>query len=233
MQAGPASGSTMPRPFDLIAFDVDGTLVQEARDRTVWEVLNERFIGRSDQNRERYALYREGKLSYAEWVALDVGGWRDAGATRREMVAAFEPLRLVEGAREALDTLKRAGYDLYVISGTLDLLLDTLLPDAPFDEVYANRIGFDHEGKISNWQATQFDMEGKADIFRSLAERRRVPLDRCAYVGDSTNDVWVARAAGFTLAFNPKSPELMEIADVTVRAPDLRAILSHFVSTGG
>jgi HAD superfamily phosphoserine phosphatase-like hydrolase len=225
----PKPGEDGVRRFDLVAFDVDGTLVQEPDDRTVWEVLNERFTGRADHNAERFALYRAGKLSYAEWVALDIGSWRDAGAKRDDLVAAFAPLRLVDGTREALETLKRAGYGLVVISGTLDLMLSTLLPEAPFDEIHANRIGFDDEGKISRWRATPYDMEGKAEALRAVASRRGLPLARCAYVGDSANDVWIARAAGFTVAFNPKSPDFEEVADVTVRAGDLRAILPYLL----
>ena len=88
------------RRFDLVAFDVDGTLVHHPHDQTVWEVLNERFTGTAEHNRERFALYRGGKLSYAEWVALDITSWRDAGATREDLISAFGPLRLVEGAAE-------------------------------------------------------------------------------------------------------------------------------------
>jgi len=77
------------RRFDLVAFDVDGTLVHHAEDKTVWEVLNARFTGSDDQNAVRWRLYEEGKLSYAEWVALDIASWRAAGATRQEIVRSF------------------------------------------------------------------------------------------------------------------------------------------------
>ncbi len=217
------------RPYDLVAFDVDGTLVRAPGDLTVWEVLNQRFTGRSDQNEKHFAAYRRGKLSYAEWVALDINGWKDAGATRQDLIAGFAPLQLIAGAREALDRLKQAGYRLIVISGTLDLLLDTLLPKHPFDEVYTNHIGFDDEGRISHWQATPFDMEGKARLLRAVALREGIPLARCAFVGDSGNDVWIAREAGFALALNPKDRELEEVADVSIRTTDLKAILPHFL----
>jgi len=219
------------RPYDLVAFDIDGTLVRGPDNRTVWEVLNERFTGRADQNKERYALFRQGKLSYAEWVALDINGWKDAGARRDDLLAGFEPLRLIAGTRETLERLKQVGYHLVVISGTLDLMLNTLLPEHPFDEVYANHIGFDEEGRIGHWQATPFDMEGKARLLRAVALRMEIPLARCAYVGDSSNDVWVAREAGFAVALNPRSQELESVANVTLRSEDLRAILPYFLET--
>ena len=217
----------MSRAFDLVAFDVDGTLIRGPERRTVWEVLNERFTGTPDHNKERYALYRAGRLSYAEWVALDVRGWQEAGAVRDEIVRAFAPLEAVTGTRETLDALAETGHKLVAISGTLDVMLETLLPGHPFTEVYCNHLGFDDEGKISHWRATPFDMEGKARLLRAIAMREGIPLARCAFVGDSSNDVWIAREAGLSVAFNPDSDELVEAADVVVRSDDLREILPH------
>ena len=220
------------RAFDLIAFDVDGTLVQSPNGWTVWEVLNDRFTGTAEVNRERYARYRKGELSYAEWVALDIEGWRDAGATKDDLIAGFAPLSLIHGVREALAELKAGGFRLFAISGTLDLMLDTLFPDHPFEEVYANHIGFDDAGKISHWTATPFDMDGKAKVLRALALREGVSLQRCAFVGDSSNDVWIARAAGFAVAFNPRSEELERIAGAVVRSSDFRDVLPHLLDPG-
>lgn len=220
------------RRFDLVAFDVDGTLVEHPDDKTVWQILNERFTGSDDPNRERLELYRSGKLSYADWVALDVGSWKEAGALREDLVRAFAPLRLVRGAAEALAALKREGARLAVISGTLDLLLDSLFPDHPFDEVYTNRIVFDASGRIDSWWATPFDMEGKAVALRTIAEREGVPLSRCAFVGDHSNDLSAARIAGFAIAFNPKCAEMEAIASVVVRSGDLRDVLPHLIARG-
>lgn len=223
----------MTRRFDLVAFDVDGTLVRHPEGKTVWEVLNRRFTGDDSVNRERYRRVMEGSMSYADWVSLDVQGWHDAGATRAEIVEAMAPLRPVDGALEALAALRETGARLVVISGTLDLLLETLLPDAPFDEVYTNRIGFDDAGAISGWTATPFDLEGKGVALRSVAMRESVPLSRCAFVGDSANDVSAARVAGFTVAFNPRSDELEREAGAVVRSDDLRSILPHLVPADG
>jgi phosphoserine phosphatase len=220
------------RRFDLVAFDVDGTLVTHPEEKTVWQVLNEAFTGTADQNLERLEMYHAGKLSYEDWVALDVGSWRDAGATRESLVAAFGPLRLVRGARETMAALKREESRLAVISGTLDLLLDTLFPDHPFDDVYTNRLTFDGAGRIASWWATPFDMEGKADALRKIAAHEGVPLSRCAFVGDHSNDLSAARIAGFTVAFNPKCRELEELAGATVRSEDLRDVLPHLIARG-
>ena len=219
----------MSRRFDLVAFDVDGTLVHHGGGKTVWEVLNFRFTGSDDQNVKRWELYKQGKLSYAEWVALDIGSWRDAGATRDQLVSSFGELALIDGARETLNELKAGGARLAVISGTLDLMLDALFPDHPFDEVYTNKIAFEPDGRISHWHATPFDMDGKGIALRSIALREDIPLARCAFVGDHANDLAAARLAGCSIAFNPKSAELEAVASAVVRSHDLRDILPHLL----
>ena len=51
-----------------MAFDVDGTLVVSPDNLTVWEVLNRKFTGVPEVNKERYERYLKGDLSYADWV---------------------------------------------------------------------------------------------------------------------------------------------------------------------
>ena len=216
--------------LDLVAFDVDGTLVREPEGLTVWEVLNRKFIGSSEINRQRYEDFKAGRMSYSDWVTLDISGWKNAGARRDDLIAAFDTLELVAGTQETLTSLKRLGLRLVVISGTLDLMLKTLLPDHPFDEVHANHIGFDDHGNISHWRATPFDMQGKEKLLRAIALREGIPLQRCGFVGDSSNDVWVARAAGRAVAFNARCEELERAADVVVRSDDLRDLLPHLTS---
>jgi HAD superfamily phosphoserine phosphatase-like hydrolase len=221
------------RRFDLVAFDVDGTLVVHDEGQTVWEVLNRRFTGEDGWSPQRYQDYLDGRLSYAEWVAEDVRGWREGGATRESLIAAMAPLRLVPGTREAITALREAGVRAVVISGTLDVLLHALLPDAPFDEVYCNHVAFDEEGRIAHWRATPFDMQGKAVCLKAVALREGIPLERCAFVGDSGNDLWIARTAGYAVAFNPKDRALEAECDAVVRSDDLRDLLPLLLADGG
>jgi len=215
--------------FDLVCFDVDGTLVTHDQGKVVWQLLNERFVGADAVNEKRYERYRSGEISYADWVALDIGDWARVGARREEIVEEIGALRLVDGARETLAVLKNAGARLAVISGTLDVCLDVLFPDHPFDEVFTNRIRFGEDGSIAGWEATPFDMEGKAHALEAIAARENIPLARTAFVGDHLNDVAAARRAGFAVAFNPKSEELARAAHVVVHDPDLRSLLPHLM----
>ena len=216
------------RPYDLICFDVDGTLVTHPKEKIVWEILNLRFTGDDTVNRSRFKQYKRGEISYADWVALDVGDWASAGATRSQILDAIGDLRLIGHARETLAELKRRGHKLAIISGTIDIVLQALFPEHPFDEVFTNKVFFDETGLLCGWEPTPYDVDGKARALREIAGRAGAPVERCAFVGDSFNDVDVARIAGLSIALNPKCDELIEVSDVVLRGESLEALLPYF-----
>ncbi len=216
------------RACDLICFDVDGTLVRHPSGMVIWEVLNLRYGGSKEINRTRFEMYREGKLSYDRWVELDVGGWIEKGATRDDIVECVREFSLFDGARETVHELKRRGFRLGVISGTIDIVLDTLFPDHPFDAVHTNRIFFDERGRLEAWRATRFDIDGKPVALREIARKHDVPLSRTAYIGDGENDIPLLGVAGFFVAFRPKSPLLAEGADMVIGKEGLGRLLDVF-----
>jgi len=221
-----AEGGDRPRRYRLIAFDVDGTLCDSAERKVVWQLLNRRFGGDDGVNAARFAAYLRKEISYAEWVDLDVGHWASCGATREQITEVIRAhLYPVPGARELLAALRASGYRLAVISGTLDITLELLFPDHPFEEVFTNRIWFDAEGQIAGWAATPYDMEGKAQALEAIAARMGVPLEETVYVGDNINDLQVMRRAGLAIAFEPKDPRVAEVAQATV-LDDLRGVLA-------
>jgi len=216
------------KQYDLICFDVDGTLVRHPSNMVIWEVLNLKYGGSREINRLRYQMYCEGKLTYERWVQLDVQTWIDAGATRDDIVEAVEEFSLFPGARESVLELGRRGYKLAVISGTLDILLETLFPDHPFDVVFTNKIFFDDEGRLEAWQATRFDSHGKPVALRDIAQQSGIPLSRTAYVGDGENDIPLLGVAGYFVAFRPRSRALAEGADLVIADDGLYKLLDVF-----
>ena len=213
------------RPYDLICFDVDGTLVRHPSGKVIWEILNRRFTGDDAVNEQRHRWYDEGKITYPQWVELDVQGWIDAKATRGDIVEAIREFEHFEGAHRTLYELKRRGARLAVISGTLDVVIDTLFPEHPFDDIYSNRLVFDAGGRLKGWEATPFDLEGKPIALRELSKKHAVSLARAAFVGDGANDIPMVGVAGCVVAFNPRSKELERRANHVVREPNLSLLL--------
>lgn len=211
--------------FQLVAFDVDGTLVKHADNKVIWQLLNRRFGGDAEENNRRFSAYLSGEITYPQWVQMDIGDWVQADARKSQIQEVIRrDLHLVPGAREALHTLRDWGYRLAVISGTLDIVLDELFPQHPFEEVFTNTIWFDAEERIQGWKATPYDMEGKARALEQIAQRMQVPLEQTVYVGDHINDIQVMGRAGLAVAFEPKTPQVEQAAAVVLRQ-DMRGLL--------
>jgi len=229
------TGRSAARPphYRLLAFDVDGTLIASRDGRVVWQLLNQRFGSAADQDGRLFKAYLKGEITYARWVDLDVGRWARAGATRDQLVQVIqEHLFPVPGARETLQELRRRGYKLAVISGTLDLTLEVHFPADVFDEVFTNRIWFDAAGRIAGWEATPYDMEGKARALKRLSAGLGIPLEQTVYVGDNINDVEVMNVAGLAVAFEPKHESVSAAASATLQG-DLRGLLQLTGLTAG
>lgn len=216
-------------PWDrvrLVAFDVDGTLVEHDASLVVWQLLHKRFVGDDAVNALRYKQYLAGQLSYADWVRLDIEGWRQGGATRTQIEEVIRAdLRLVPGAREVTSELHARGFILAVVSGTLDVVLDVLFPDHPFHHVFTNKIFFDAAGAIDGWQATPFDMDGKADALRTLSGNLGIAPEEIAFVGDHVNDCSALSLVGCPVAYDPKHDSVRLLACRVLPRGGLRGLL--------
>ncbi len=215
------------RRYDLIAFDVDGTLVDDTV--FVWETLHNFFNTDPESRDMAFDNYMSGKWVYEQWFEHDMKLLTEAGATRATILEAIAGMRLTEGALETLVRLRQSGARLAIISGSIDIVVEKFGLADYFDEVFLNRIWFDDSGRLQRWRATPYDVWDKATGLRTLAEKYGVPMERTAFIGDNFNDVAVAKAAGFSLAIHCKSDELAETVDVVIEEDDMRAVLPYLL----
>lgn len=219
-------GTQQHKRYKLICFDLDGTIVDKTT--FIWQTLHNYF--QTDQHRRKDAMeqFHAKKITYDAWAQHDLQLFKERNVTRKEMLKAFAPLCLMPGALETLTNLKQRGFTLAVISGSLQIVLEHLLPNYKelFDVVLINHVYFDAAGKIERIVATPFDMEQKATGLKKIAAHEHIPLAQTIFVGDNYNDLHVAQLAGKSIAFNCQSQELRRIADVVIDEKDLRKILA-------
>jgi HAD superfamily PSPase-like hydrolase len=214
------------RRVRVVCFDVDGTLVQHPQEKTVWQLLNERFLAEEDLSTGRFEAFRSGKISYDEWVRLDLSDWVDRGVRRAEIEEIIRAeLAPAPGARRTIETLAQRGYRVAVVSGTIHLTLELLLGGVAFDRIFSNRIFFDDDGAISGWEATPFDVTGKVRALEQVAADYGVDASRCAFVGDAWNDLPALERAGLAVAYRPKLDAVREVADVVIENGSLERLL--------
>ncbi len=215
--------------YKLVCFDVDGTLIDNVR--FSWQIFHDYF--QTDRHRREDAKNRffNGQITYKEWAEHDINLWKERNAKKHDFFKAINHLKLMEGAMETLQELKKTGIKLAIISGSLNILLEKFIPDYEefFDDVFLSRIYFDEHGSISKVEATEYDLDGKALALRKIAEREGISMKECVFIGDYLNDLKIIQEAGLGIAFNCEYDELKRAANVVIDKKDLREILKHIL----
>ena len=218
----------MPK-YKLVCFDVDGTLIDNVK--FSWQIFHDYFQTDKHRREDARKKFFNGEITYPQWAEHDISLWKEKDAKKEDFLNAMKHLRLMDGAIETLGELKKRGIKLAIISGSLNIILEKFIPNYEefFDDVFLSRIYFDESGRISKVEATEFDMDAKALALKKIAEREKISLRECVFIGDYLNDMKIMQEAGLGIAFNCNHDELKKIADVVVDKKDLREVLKYIL----
>ena len=211
--------------YKLVCFDVDGTLIDNVT--FSWQIFHDYFQTHKHSRENARKKFLNGEITYKQWAEHDINLWKEKNANRQDFFKAIEHLKLMKGAMETLNELKKRNLRLAIISGSLNIILERFIPnyDDFFSDVFLSRIYFDGSGAISKVEATEFDMDAKTLALKKIAKREKIGLEQCVFVGDYLNDIKIMREAGLGIAFNCKYDELKKVANVVIEKKDLREIL--------
>jgi len=208
------------RQIQLAIFDLDGTLTKI---ESIWQYLHGK-LGTWEIGKISAEKYWRGEITYEEWAEKDSMLWKDVPV--EEVISILREISYVEGATETFEELKRRGIWTGIVSAGISLLADRAKKELGADFAVANKLLSD-EGKLTGKIRVKVSLRNKDEIIKEMAWMLGVDLENCAVIGDNEFDL--PDVVGLKIAFNPRSTDVREIADITVESGDLRDVLEYLI----
>ena len=201
----------------LVMLDVDSTLIQNE----MIELLAE-AAGSADRVRSITEAAMAGEVDFEASLRERVRTL--AGLDASALADARSRIVLMPGARKFIETLRRLGMKVGIVSGGFTVFTDALKVDLGLDYAFANELEIRDGVLTGELLGDIVDRKRKADVMRIVAATEQIPLGQTVAVGDGANDLDMLAAAGLGIAFNAKTV-VREAADTAVSVPHLDAIL--------
>lgn len=210
-------GGLMRWAKKLVVLDVDSTLIQQE----VIELLAA-HAGVEDQVRLITEQAMRGELDFSASLQARVALLKGLPVSVIDEVRG--QILLTPGARTLVETLKKLGHSVAVVSGGFTEVIEPILKDLSINHYRANTLGVDDGLLTGLVDGPIIDRAAKAQALRDFAALESVNLEQTIAIGDGANDLDMIAIAGMGIAFNAK-PAVKAAADSSVSAPFLDSVL--------
>lgn len=192
-------GGIMHSDIKLVCFDLDLTLISH----NSWFDLNIALGVSAEEDKRLYTEYKTGKITYEEWNQLTLEKYLEhADANREGVTRALSKYRYADGAREAVKHLQEKGYEIALISGSIDIIVNRIAEELGIKYAKANNTFlFDDNGRLSGIHADGDDKIAKARHLEAFCDLLGVKMSECACIGDGENDIEMFRRTGRGITF--------------------------------
>lgn len=197
--------------FRLIAFDMDGTLVEET---SCWRIIHRKF-GVEDLAIKNFNDWRRGEINYRDFMMRDIELW-GSGIHVSEIDEILSDFNLVPNSRNVIRQVKESGYETAIITGGLDILADKVSEELEIPHVLANGLKLDDEGYLSGEGVFRVDPLRKHKALQELINALNIGNLECIGVGDSEYDASFLEYVGMGVAVGDDD-KLKSVADITIR----------------
>jgi phosphoserine phosphatase len=210
-------GGLMRWAKKLVVLDVDSTLIQQE----VIELLAA-HAGVQEEVSAITGRAMRGEIDFAESLKARVALLK--GVPESAIAEVRDQILLTSGARTLIETLKKLGHSVAVVSGGFIDVIEPILKDLQITHYRANTLGI-IDGKLTGLvEGPIIDRAAKAEALRDFAALESVNLEQTVAIGDGANDLDMIAIAGMGIAFNAK-PAVKAAADSSVSAPFLDSVL--------
>lgn len=197
-----------------VACDVDTTLIAG---ETIDEMASDWGCGNEVRKITEQAM--TGVLDFPEALRLRVARFK--GMPVSMVTAAGQRIPIHEGVREFCAWCRQHSLRLFLVSGGFELTISPLARELGADRFWGNRLLIREDGKLSGFYDEENVVDGPAKARLLLNECKNSGIDpaRLLIIGDGSNDVHMAKAAGLAAGYQPKM-KLIPYLDAMSRARD-------------
>lgn len=186
----------------FVVFDFDGTLTKKSNEiwRNIWAKLDA-----LDVDDMLYNKVKNGELNYEDWTKEITKEYIKRGFNKILLNELTNEIQMMDNLENALKELKNKGYNLRILSGGIDYVIETLLKDniKYFSDIRCNKFIFDDNGYLVDIIDTDSDEEGKGRYVNNLIKEHKCDPKDIIFVGNGHNDRFVSSTGCITLCINP------------------------------
>ncbi|MEX2689994.1 MAG: HAD family hydrolase [Candidatus Njordarchaeum guaymaensis] len=209
--------------FKLISIDLDGTLaLSNSFDYVIHRIggdIEKKFL-------EIEEAFATGEISYEKMLVDEFSLLIGLRASIIRELASEIPL--IPGAKSAIAKFREAGLLTVLLTDNPDVVID----------VISKRLGIDYalgtKMKIKNDIIVSIEHvnSNKKEKLRELINELGISFEECIHIGDWINDIELMKAVGFSIAINPRDPEVIRAAKITIRTKnfmDVYNVLKDYI----
>jgi phosphoserine phosphatase len=201
----------------LVFFDMDSTLVDmEIIDEMAQKAGVFKEVSRITEKARR------GDIDFEEAIVQRVALLKGLKVEALETIR--NEMKLSEGAEELVETLKRLGFKLGLVSGGFDYFVNFLKEKLGLDFAFANQLEIKNGALTGKVLGKIVDSTYKAKIVNMVSSQEGVFLDQTVAIGDGANDGLMLGQAGLGIAYNAKE-KLERAASMSLGRARLKNIL--------
>ncbi len=190
----------------IICFDVDGTLVPG----NAWLYLSAHLGVDIDEHKALYKKVVDGVLPMTKAEPQLRNKYIKSGnATEKNIEKILKSIRPLPFAEELFKILRQRGYALYLVSGALDVFVESIGKKLGADGYYASSsLLYNKKGVLSQIISPIEQSELKVKTLEYLAKENNIPVTDIIFVGDSDNDIGAFTITGRGIAVGETPFEL-------------------------
>ncbi|MDO5842410.1 MAG: phosphoserine phosphatase SerB [Methanobrevibacter ruminantium] len=205
----------------LVVFDLDNVIIDGEGIDEIGKLINI-----EDQIAAITEQAMQGDIDFETSIKKRVGLLK--GVATDDIRTLANEMPLMKGAKETVSTLKENGFEVAIISGSFDIIADTIKGKLDVDNIFTNSL-VEEDGVLTGEVTGPLVSGSKLDVLSRLIEEKGYTLDECVAVGDGANDISMIESAKYGIAFNAK-PALKENADIIVETRDLTDVLNVIIN---